>query len=488
MMIRKIVLWCIALISLVIWFFPRSADKFEKTMPKLKTVADANLTQGDLLHIKNGKTVISEVSKQSGINPVVKILPAGTRLRLISRRALSGFKVELESGEIGYLNYFDIDELRNMVAKKEVSVYKEEKTINKIGKLDPGNKGRLIDIRNNSGTLVLKLEDGKQVFAGSNSGMGWEDSLKIDDLPVEDQSSSQGTCLTKNRLDNEFVGSEYSVFKNKLPLPNAYVKFKGDSARAYYNNVFVFIDNRIKKDLTVNFKNGIAQSYLLGKRESGTFFGSFPLSNFVANLTWPSIISQQFTYHNETYLDQLRGGAWYAFIISLFVSLVIMVLIFSIPYYLTFPFYYLFMRIKKLNNNTVTHICLGLMYVLYYLWFLTFFIHFDSKQPLIYFIICISLSVWYTIIIRGRIAYHRCPNCHTVYTASNEGTNFLGSRKIITKVTNNVYTGSSETNDTITHHYEKRSHDEVKIEHTYADKRKCQSCGYQWTVTRKETS
>jgi len=486
-MIRKIILLSIAIFCVVIWLFPLSSYKTDDVAPELKTVAGATLTQGDLMTLENGKFVVSESSKKKGSNPVIKILQAATPVKLLSRKAVYGFKTELGTGEIGYLNYFDIDDLRNLIAKKPVATYEDEKTNKQNGVLETGTKGRLVDIRNNFGTLVIKLEDGKQVFIGSNSGMGWADSLKIDDLPKEDQSSSQGISITRNQLDRDFIGKDFAFFKKYLSLPEAYVEYEGDSAKAYYQRVAVFDDNRLKKELTVYFMHGIAQQFTMGTTAYGSFFGGFPLANFVANFTWPSLITQQFAYQHKTYLDQLLGGAWYAFIAGLIVMLVVMILIFSIPYFLTFPAYYLIIRIKQLNNNTVGYICFALMYLLFYLWFLTFFIHFDSKQPLIYFIICIGLASWYTIIIRGRIAYHRCPNCHTVYSASHEGTDLLGIRNLVTRVTKNVYTGSTESGDTITHHYEKRSHDEVKTERTFADKRKCHHCGYSWSVIRKET-
>jgi hypothetical protein len=486
-MLRKLILWSVAIICIAIWRFPLTVDSPDAETPELKTVANATLTQGDLMSIKNGKFVISETSRLHGIDPVVKILQEGTPVKLLSRSAVFDFKVELGSGEIGYLNYFDIDDLRNMIAKKPVAIYEDEKTNHKTGEIETGTKGRLIDIRNNYGTLAFILDDGKKVFIGSNSGMGWADSLMIDDLPKEDQSSAQGISITRNRLDRDFIGKDFDFFEEYLSTPDAYVKHEGDSATAHYSQVSVFDDNRLKKEVIIHFKGGIAQSYTLGAKSHGTFFGSFPLTGFVADFGWPALITQQFAYQHKTYLDQLLGGAWYAVIAGLLVMLVMMILIFSIPYYITFPFYYILIRVRQLNNTVVTSMCLGLMYLLFYLWFLTFFIHFDSKQPLIYFIICIGLAVYYTIVIRGRIAYHRCPNCHTVYSASHEGTDLLGVRKLVTRVTNNVFTGTTESSDTITHHYEKRSHDEVKTEKTFADKRKCHHCGYSWSVERKET-
>jgi hypothetical protein len=484
---RKIILWAVALISLVLWIFPLSGHKTEKESPALTTVKNAKLTPGDLLYIKNGKTVISDIDKQSGINPVIKTLNAGVPLKPISRRAVYEFKVELETGEVGYLNLFDIDELRNMVSVQPVAVFKDEKLRQVADTLQPGTEGRLIDVRNNLGTWVLKLKDGRQVFVASRTGLGWADTLAIDRLPMEDQSSTRGVSLTKNRLESEFMGKDYQEFKKHLPLPDAYVLCAGDSSKAYYNHISVFVNNRLKQGMTVTFQNGMAHSYSLGAKERGKFFGGFPLAGFVAGFKWPAAVSGLFKYRHETWLDRLSNGAWYAYVASLLVSLVLLILVFSVPYFIIYPFYYLFMRIKKLGNTMVTVLCLVPLCVIFYLWFLTFFIHFDSRQPLFYFIICLGLSIWYTTFTKGRIAYHRCPNCHTVYSASHEGTDYLGAQTTVNKVTQDVYKGTTETADTITHHYERQTHNEYKTVQFFADKRKCHNCGYCWSVRRKVT-
>jgi len=218
---------------------------------------------------------------------------------------------------------------------------------------------------------------------------------------------------------------------------------------------------------------------------------TLPLAGLVRSVGFNWITNPKSNYYDkggQSWWSRFKNKNFIFKIIGFFVWLIIIFLFFSIPQFISWPFRRLIIAIKPLGNLIVKFINFILLTFFMYLFFLilTLYIAFDQFLIMLIF----TLIPWFIFIKwnNSNVNYNRCPRCHTMWTASDQGSTHTGTNKSKKWKSRDVYKGENRSGNTKTKHYERHWDEEITTKENYLDHRRCQNCGYEWDVERVETS
>lgn len=143
-------------------------------------------------------------------------------------------------------------------------------------------------------------------------------------------------------------------------------------------------------------------------------------------------------------------------------------------------------KIRALSNGFVKFFNFLIHFSIFYFFILIMELHVTYEQNGV--VLIISGIAWFiTVRLNNRmINYNRCPNCHAFGQTSDRGTSFLGRYFTMTKVTRDVYKGSSSYGNSTIKYYDRHYDDEVTETLQYRDHRQFLECGYLWDLDREE--
>ena len=154
-------------------------------------------------------------------------------------------------------------------------------------------------------------------------------------------------------------------------------------------------------------------------------------------------------------------------------GLIIIFIVLSSAHFLAFFITMRFARIKSLNNGLIILIGLILTITLNYIYFIFITAHVIKEEYWFTIIIMIIILVLSVRKITGRVNYHRCPQCRTMWTTEDKGTELKGKTHKTQNKSQTKYSHTTETSDTITRHYKTEKWKERSTEKQLTDHRYC---------------
>jgi Zn-finger nucleic acid-binding protein len=411
----------------------------------------------------------------------------GTKVTPIDSYA-SCFKVRLPSNEYGYINYNDIEETYWVENVDSIKFFYGLKWgAGDYEMLPPGTRAYRLETLDNGGIYKVRLKDGRIGTVIRH----YMTSPYFRTLPEVNQKFTRIYSLEK--LQKKLIGKSREEAIDFIgPASDFIFTNNGYTASELYFRYAIGVqDKKRHKGLKISYDGNVANEITLLGGAKKSIAERLPLAGLIRKLNLNWISNSKSTYYEkdgESWWSKFRKKNFFTKVIGFIVSVILLFLFFSIPQFISWPFRRLIIAIKPMGNGLVKFFNFILLTAFMYFFFLvlTLFIILDQ-----FIIIAIfTLVPWFIFMKRNNsnINYNRCPRCHTMWSAADKGSTHTGTEESTAWKKRDVDKGTTETSTERIKHIERHWDEEVTTTENYLDHRKCQNCGYEWDVHRRETS
>lgn len=432
----------------------------------------------------------SNSDKSGKIDQKITLSP-GTKVKPIARYGKFFFQIETEGGQRGLIRDISIKMTRYVEAGKKAKIFDQigakEKEI-----IPPGTKGTVIDrVTKGKGIMAdryikVRLEDGRIKWASDFSF----NIIGLKEIPKLNDKYKYST--TRAAAESNIIGKPLSEIENRYGLALSIDKIRGQH-QAFFKQLVIVDKEKHFDGILVKFdKNDIAKEIAYTSDGETRWLDSFPYVDKIREYE-PGRIQNFLQYDRNRFQPQwwnnLRKYNLFTGILCFGVDILVwilgIILFIILTRIIVNPILQLFAFPRILGNGLVSILDTIVIFVAAYLAFILLIFIEDG----FFFIGVIFFFTTIGMILRNisNINYNRCPSCHTMYSALGEGSTYTGRTTSVTWGTYDVYKGTSETDTTITTHYEKRSTKTTEDVDHYLDHQMCARCGYNWDVDREES-
>jgi hypothetical protein len=253
----------------------------------------------------------------------------------------------------------------------------------------------------------------------------------------------------------------------------------------YYPQSEVFQDGLHYKGIVFSVKNNIVDSYELLGDGTSSLVDKLPLYlSFKKN----NKLNFMDKAPEVTLFRGLKERPVIIRILLRILQFILIFIVFSIGRILAFQIVKILALIRPLANPIVKLLGFLLNFVFNYVYFIYIITHMITEDFGFTAIVMLVMLVLGHRKINNRINYHRCPQCHMMWTAIDKGSAVVGKthkteHKSDTRLTNQ-YTNSSgqRVNEYTRFHWQEHMTEKQIQDHRY-----CSNCGFRWNVERTET-
>lgn len=413
----------------------------------------------------------------------LKTIPRGSKVYPLAHKTLVYFKVELPSGEYGYVNYLDINDSYWVTNPDSVEAYKGDVYKSEFDVLPPNTRAYVMKVVN-SGVYNIRIKDGR-IRNVSRHKMY---SPFFDSLPEVSQGYFK--IYTFKKLEKMLIGEDVSAAYKKLGTADALVYKSTDRSisEIFFSHVIAVEDQKRHKGIKLISQNNKIEKIEIVGGAKKAIAERLPLAGLIHSINLNNIFHGNKNYfieeNSKTLMDFFSGKGWFIKVIGIIVYIIVLFLFFAIPQFLSWPIRRLISAIKFLGNGMVIFLNFLILTFFVYLFFLALNIYIVIDQFI--FMLIFTLIPWFIFIKRNRskILYNRCPRCRTMWSAVDKGSTYKGKSKSKTWKTRDEYSHTSGN----TKYYKRHLDEEITTTKHYDDHRRCQRCGYDWDVERDESS
>lgn len=393
------------------------------------------------------------------------------------------YNVRFNNGQIAWISYLNIKEASEMEITTDAKMYAVDlnkkilmdKVIENLEKGDIVSRTGMGD----EGEFYAKTKNGKRGAIFTN----YADPV-TDKLIKEYNRAAEKEFYFKEDLDDLVLNKNDSVLTKTLGDPHALV-FNLIQKTWYYPQIEVFQDGLRYKGIVFSVKNNIVDSYELQGEGASSFVDKLPLYlSFKKN----NKLNFMDKAPEVTLFRGIKERPVIIRILLRILQFILIFIVFSFGRILAFQILKIFALIRPLSNLIVKLIGFVLNLVFNYVYFIYIITHLITED---FGFTAIVMSVMLVLghrKINNRINYHRCPQCHMMWTAIDKGSAVVGKthkteHKTDTRLTNQ-YTNSSgqRVNEYTRFHWQEHMTEKQIQDHRY-----CDNCGFRWDVERTET-
>jgi len=440
--------------------------------------------------VKNNTWLCWDTYQSKGEPPIeLKQVWAGTKVIPFANQAFS-FKVELPSGEYGFILADDLEEANWVVNERADSIKfypNAEYGQGKYKLLPPGTKAYRLATIQNGGVYTVRLEDGRTGSVIRH----YMRSPYFKSLPTVNQEFHR--IYSIEIMEEKIIEKTREETIDFLGPASAFIYTTNDqtSSELYFEYVIAVQNNMRHRGIKVRYTNNEAKEIVLFDKAKKSIAEKLPLAGLVRSIDFNWLNNRKANYYDQSktnWWTKFRKKNFFTKMLGFIVGLIGLIIFFSIPQLISWPFRRLINSIKPLGNGLVKFINFILLTAFMYFFFLVLVLYMILTQFLIMAIF--TLIPWFIYIKcnNSTINYNRCPRCHTMWSAEDKGSTHTGTEKSRAWKTRDVYKGSTTSGNVTTKHYDRHNDEEITTKESYLDHRKCQNCGYDWDVNRVETS
>lgn len=272
--------------------------------------------------------------------------------------------------------------------------------------------------------------------------------------------------------------------------PVSSLEQKGNGWTAQYNYVEVADGKQRFRDLTL----------LLDKRQRViemiptnpvklSWFDRLPMADFLRQKEFFVLNGSVYMHPTGSLLGQaslllskLKTLHWTTAIISFFIGILLMFLVYSIPRFLLHPLKMLIWQCRVLGNSAVTVLVWSITLFCNYLFFL--YLSQTDVSVAAHAVFLLLTFLFWARTDANHLAYERCNNCHAMGYAVGRGSLNMGTETISSVDSYQKFKGREETATEIIDKYEVGKIKTTKKYDLYRDKRFCTRCKHAWGVNR----
>ena len=424
----------------------------------------------------------------SGASSIVDDLPskrlkAGTKVEGIASYTAVYFQVKLENGEIGFVKLVDISEAKDLIIRDSIHLRSKDDR-NDRGAFYQAETAKII--KEGEHYVYVELDNGKRGY----TPYSYVHPVIWDSVPEINQTARRiihNDILLKKVLDSPI---EEAIEELGPPSGLWYENESAQKGWIFYRYYTVVKDKKRSRKLWLSFENGVVVGDSISKGEK-FFIERLPLAQtWRKTLDWSHLLEESI-YESKTgptWFDRFQDMNWFTWIIGKILLFLFLVMVLALPSFVLWPVFIVLSRIKSLSNTAVLFLYSLVLIIGFYLYMLGLGLQVAHESPWFALIGCTLAWVYGTNRYKGIISYNRCPACHTMYSASDAGTSWIGRAFSRKKVARDVYSHQSSryqsSNNTtyVTNHYDRHWDDEVTRTDKYRDHRHCTVCGYEWDV------
>ncbi len=393
----------------------------------------------------------------------LKTIPRGSKVYPLAHKTLAYFKVELPSGEYGYVNYLDINNSYFITNKEPIKAYKREVYKSEFDVLPPNTKAYVMKVLN-SGAYNVRIKDGRI----RNVSRHKMDSPFFDSLPEVAQMYFQ--IYTIEKLQKMLVGKDISVAVKKLGSADALVYKTADKtvSEIYFSYVIAVKDQKRHKGIKlISRNNKIEKIEIIGGAKK-SIAERLPLAGLIHSINLNNIFHGSNNYlieeKNSNFKDFIFGRGWFNRIIGF----IFLIIYFAIPQFISCLIRKLLVTLKSLSNEILIIIDSVILVFLAYLFFLILNLYVVLDQFIFTLIPMLISLIFFLKLNRKKIIRNRCPKCKTMWKASDKDLSDkekAKSTKQKSKRTSSKKSGKKKRT--------KKAEKENKV---------CSNCGYDWNA------
>ncbi len=405
----------------------------------------------------------------------------GTKVYPIQQRG-DVYHIRFQDGQIGWVYFTMLKETQPMEITKNTTLNEIKGSGSfRLGKfIDSLKKGTIVTgfgLSKNGGVHYVKTEKGQKGAVIRQ----YAKALVEKEIP-EYSSQTAYKFHFKTDIDLDIVQKSDSILKKKFGNPEALV-FNKDQDTWYYTNIETYHNKLRFKGIKFFVKDNIVVSDSVIGKGSSSFVDKLPLYLTIKKM---NIFKSDDSSKKISPFKNVSKLHWIIrFFIRIF-QLILGILFISIAHFVVLFITMRIAKIPSLNNGKVLLIGYLLSISLNYLYYIFLLAH-VIQQP--YFLTFAMAVVLYFSLktITSRINYHRCPQCHTMWSAIDKGSKITGQTHITDNKSRRKFSHSTQTSYTKTNHYITEKWKEYSTEQEIKDFRQCANCGYRWNVERTET-
>jgi hypothetical protein len=406
-----------------------------------------------------------------------KVKP-GTKVYPIEQRE-DVYHVRFEDGQIGWVYFNMLKETNKLEIKKDTKLYSlRGSTTFRMGK-------PIHDLK--KGDIVTKFGIGKGGgFYRVISAKGKKGAIiRQHAIPaVEKDVPKYNTrkkyqFYFKDEIDAELLQKSDTLLRKKFGDPGALV-FNEDKNTWFYTNIETYSKGLRYKGIKFFVKNNIVISSAVVGKGNSSFVDKLPLYLTVKRMNF---LKSDGNSGKSSIFKNVSKRHWAVGLLIRTVQFILIVLFFLIAHFFASFIAMQIARNKSLSNMVVVLVGYLISISLNYLYYILLLAHL-VQQP--YFVSIVMLIVVYLSLnsISRKISYHRCPNCRTMWSAEDKGSQIVGQTHITTNKSKTQHTHTTESFHTITRHHKVTKWKEYSTEQNIRDHRQCVNCGYEWDVER----
>lgn len=403
-------------------------------------------------------------------------LPRGAEVQLLMQNGAS-LQAKASEGTVGWLEVDDLVVTRivptgERTLWKWVKGWRAKDAIRKVG---PQDTLTVLGYAEERKWFRVKTEAGEKGFLHIQGALP---DFAVE-LPEYDHRAT--TYWREDRLRAAVVGRTVDEVEARFGAPLA-MQVKGGAGFLYYHRLHFARDGDELSKIRMPVGGGKVTDLEAQYRVS-SIVEELPLAHTIRGLEIGMALQRMDTLPFMDTSD-VEGWRWWA---QSALKWLVVFLILVLPHFpakwATTGLGY----VRPLPNLVVTLAGVGLCLSAFYVYFVFWSLHGLHEEQ---FFLALPLAVVASFslkIITGRIAYHRCPDCHAMFSATDEGTDLVGKTHVTINKSKDVYRGKRETSTEIIHQYERQHWKERETELRYDDHRQCAECGYRWDVRHEET-
>ena len=408
-----------------------------------------------------------------------KVKP-GTKVHPIEHRE-DVYHVRFKDGQIGWVYFTMLKETQKLAIEKPTGLHRIKGTSSfRMGKLISNlKKGDIVTqfgLAKGGGAYYVKTDKGvKGAVIRQHAYPATEDTLP------EYNTKEAKIFFLKKDIDAKVHNKSDANLKTEFGMPEALVhKATGDVW--YYTYLETYYEGLRYRGISFIVKNNtVIGDNLIGKGES-YFIDKLPLFITIKGISSLDV----FDKGGENFISKkIKTLHWS---IRILLGFTFGFLILSIASFIAFFITMRLALIKTINNGVLILIGSILSIALNYLYFIFISAHVLKEEIWFSAFIMIIILILNLRKISGRINYHRCPRCRTMWSAEDKGSVEIG-RKHITqnrseRRLDREYTQSDGRKVKV---YTDFKWQEKMTEKQIKDLRYCHNCGFRWHVERVET-
>lgn len=394
------------------------------------------------------------------------------------------FQVQFANGQIGWVSFLNLKEALEMKISENTDLFAFDLLSGSsqwdkvIGKVEKGDIVKLTGV-GDEGEFRVQTQKGKRGSVYQNKAYPIvEEQLKEYDREAEH------SFFFKDELDGLVLNKQDSMLIAEVGQPSALIKSINQTT-LYYPQVEVYFDGLRYKGINFIVKNNTVVSNELVGEGSTSFIDKLP---FYLSIKKNNKLNFMDKAPDIRLFENVRQRHWIIRVLIRILQFIMIVIFFSIARILAFQIMRLLALIRPLPNGIVLIVSYLFNLLLNYIYFIYLISHVITEDYIFTAVVMLIMLVIGHRRIRGRILYYRCPNCHLMWTAKDQGSDVVGKTHITenksdTRLTGDYTSASGQRVKEYTRYHWK----ERKTEKQIRDHRQCNNCGYNWDVERTET-